>query len=397
MRVLIITLGSLGDLLPFLTIAKALRARGHEVCIGASSKFETHVRSIGVDFASVFASERLQIPVEDARFWDLDRTWSLGWERVMAPAMRPTYEFIRDERSKGPCVVLAHWAAFGARLAEEKLGVPLCTVYLSPEALNACDVTGIGAPRWRGFSEDEVFGPLLNAYRHELGLRPASQICSRWVHSPRQGLALFPEWLCARPFCWPAQVKTTGFVTFDAALSPTPLQHVEDFLGDADRPIVFTPGTGMPHAAHFFRESLAVCESLGARAILLTPYSAQVPDNLPPWALHVDYIPLNAILERVSALVYHGGIGTCAQAIRAAVPQFLAPMVTDQFDNAHHVEALGLGVSVPMKEYRQQRVTPKLTALLNSADTRQICSRFAARFAEQEPLDGICDTIERLS
>jgi rhamnosyltransferase subunit B len=153
----------------------------------------------------------------------------------------------------------------------------------------------------------------------------------------------------------------------------------------------------MPHAAHFFRESLAVCASMGARAILLTPYPAQVPPNLPPWALHVEYIPLNRILKRASALVYHGGIGTCAQAIRAAVPQLLAPMVTDQFDNTQHVEALGLGVSVPMKEYTHERVTATLTALLNSADTRQICNLFAARLAEDKPLDRICDSVERLS
>ena len=396
MQVLIVTLGSLGDLLPFLTIARALRARGHEVCIGASSQFEPQVRSIGADFASVFDSGRLQRPPEDARFWDLDRTWKLGWERVMAPAMKPTYELIRDRTSRGPCIVLAHWAAFGARLAQEKLGTRLCTVYLSPEALNACDVTGTVAPRWRGFSEDEVFGPLLNAYRSELGLRPVSQICSRWVHSPRHGLALFPEWFCARQFCWPAQVKTTGFVTFDEGLTPASLQAVEEFLGSGDPPVVFTPGTGMPHAAHFFRESLAVCASLGTRAILLTPYSAQVPPNLPSWALHVEYVPLNRILDRASALVYHGGIGTCAQAIRAAVPQLLAPMVTDQFDNAQHVEALGLGVSVPMKDYQEKRVTAKLTTLLNAASTREACGLFAARFAGENVLDRICDLIEEV-
>jgi rhamnosyltransferase subunit B len=234
MQVLIITFGSVGDLLPLLSIAKALLARGHEVIVAGSSRFESCVRGNGVDFISIFDAERVQLPPQDARLWDLNQIWSLGWERVMAPAMRPTYELIRARIKHRPCVVMSHWTAFGARLAAEKLGVPLCTVYLSPEALNACETPGTGAPRWRDFSEDEVFGPLLNAYRAELGLPPVDHIASHWLHSPRQGLALFPEWFCARRSCWPAQVTTTGFVTFDDPIAPVSDQHVAAFLDSAE-------------------------------------------------------------------------------------------------------------------------------------------------------------------
>lgn len=396
MRVLLITLCSLGDLLPFLTIGKALRARGHEVCIGTSNQHEPLIRQADFEFHSIFDSERLQRPPQDARGSDLNRAWALDWERVMAPAMAPTFELIRDKSQQG-YVVVAHWAAFGARLAEEKLGVPTCTTYLSPEALNPCDESGARAPRWRGFSEDEVCGPLLNQYRGELGLPPVDHICSRWVHSPRLGLALFPEWFCGRPEYWPQQVGTTGFVTSDEAVMPVATQRVEAFLDTGAPPIVFTPGTGMPLAASFFKESLATCAILGARAILLTPYAGQVPTPLPPWALHVEYFPLHTLLRRSSAIVYHGGIGTCAQAIRAGVPQLVAPMVVDQFDNAHHIRTLGLGVSVPMKDYREDTVTDKLIQILSGNGIRHASQRFAARFAEKPALHDTCETIEQLN
>jgi len=271
MRVLLITLGSLGDLLPFLTLGKALRSRGHEVCIGTSSQHEPLIRQADFEFHALLDSAPR--PAQEARFRDPNRDWALGWAQVLAPAMAPAFELIRDKSQQG-YVVAAHWAAFGARLAEEKLGVPTCTVYLSPEALNPCDESGAPGPRWRGFSEDEAFGPLLNQYRGELGLPAVDHICSRWVHSPRLGLALFPEWFCSRPGYWPQQVTTTGFVTSDEAIMPVATQRVEAFLDTGAPPIVFTPGTGMPLAASFFKESLAACAILGARAILLTPYSA---------------------------------------------------------------------------------------------------------------------------
>jgi rhamnosyltransferase subunit B len=397
MRVLIITFGTLGDLLPFLAVANALTSRGHDVSIASNSEFEPHVSRLGIDFSSVFASQTVRPPAEDARFWDSDRMWSLGWEHVIAPAMRPTYDLIRNRTQKGRCVVIANWLAFGARLAEEKLGVPLCTAYLAPEALNACDLTGKLAPRWRGFSEDEVFGPLLNAYRSELGLGPVDHICSHWLHSPKQGLALFPDWFCARQSYWPTQVTTTGFALFDDAMMPVPLQRLEEFFAAGDPPIAFTPGTGIRQAAHFFRESLAACASIGARAILLTPYRSQIPTSLPSWVLHLDYVPLHMILGRTAALVYHGGIGTCAQAIRAGVPHLVTPAAVDQFDNAERVQALGLGLSVPMKEYSERAITGKLTELLGAADTRRACGVFAVQFARENAIDRICEAVEGLA
>jgi rhamnosyltransferase subunit B len=396
MQVLIITLGSVGDLLPLLSIARALRSRGHEVSIAGSNTFEPLVRRSGFEFNTVLYSDRVQRPTEDARLWDLNRIWAMGWERVLAPAMRPTYELIREKSKERPCVVLAHWVVFGARLAAEKLGVPYGTIYMSPEVLNACDTTGMHGPRWRTFSEDEVFGPLLNAYRGELGLAPVDHIASQWLHSPQLGLALFPEWFCERRPCWPTQAMATGFITFDDPLGSGSFEHVDAFLDDGEAPVVFTPGTGMPQAADFFRESLATCASLGKRAILLTPHRGQVPADLPPWALHVDYIPLNRILGRAATLVHHGGIGTCAQAMRAATAQLVVPIKGDQFDNAQHIEALGLGTSVPMKEYKAAVVSRKLTGLCGDTSVRRACDELAIRFASENPLQKICAAVERL-
>jgi len=392
-----ITLGSLGDLLPLLSIARALRSRGHTISIAGSNSFEPHVRRYDFEFDAVLDSQRVQRPTEDARLWDSNRIWAMGWERVLAPAMRPTYELIRARSKERLCVVLAHWTVFGARLAAEKLGIPYGTIYMSPEVLNACDTLGAHGPRWRTFSEDAVFGPLLNAYRGELGLEPVEHIASQWLHSPLQGLALFPEWFCERRQYWPPQAKAMGFVTFDDPLGSDSFEHVEAFLDDGEPPLVFTPGTGMPQATEFFRSSLAACASMGKRAILLTPHRGQLPAALPSWALHVDYVPLNRILGRASTLVHHGGIGTCAQAIRAGIPQLIAPIKGDQFDNAQHIEALGLGTSVPMKEYTEAAVCPKLSDLLRNSSVSRACNALARRFASENGLQKVCETVEQMS
>jgi UDP:flavonoid glycosyltransferase YjiC (YdhE family) len=72
-------------------------------------------------------------------------------------------------------------------------------------------------------------------------------------------------------------------------------------------------------------------------------------------------------------------------------------MVVDQFDTAHHIRTLGLGVSVPMKDYREDTVTDKLIQILSGNGIRHTSQRFAARFAEKPALDDTCETIEQLN
>jgi rhamnosyltransferase subunit B len=393
-RFLIVTLGSLGDLLPFLTITKALVARGHEVSIAGSSHFEPYVEGIGVEFTSILSSEQIQRPAEDASLWKSSNVWRLGMKQVLEPAMRSTFELICERARRHSFVVLARPRIFGARIAAERHGTPLCTVYMSPEAFNACDPNSL-ASQWRGISGDEVFGPDINAYRRELGMHPVSNICEQWMHSPENCLGLFPEWFCPPRSCWPVQATMTGFVTHDDPLAgvPPPLATLEEFLQAGYPPVVFTPGTGMPRAANFFSESLSVCAAMGLRAIFLTHNHAQLP-SLPHWALHADYIPMRGFLERTAALVHVGGAGTCAQAIRAGVPQLLVPTVGDQFDNSLNVENLGLGITVPMSKYEEKVVTTRLTELTSSASVRKACKLYASMLASDNALEKTCDYLE---
>jgi UDP:flavonoid glycosyltransferase YjiC (YdhE family) len=323
MDVLLVTLGTVGNILPLLTIARELRTRGHEVSFAGNSQLEPLARGSGFEFNG-----------------------------ALDPG--PLVELIRQKSSKRPCLVLAHCRASGARFAAEELGAPFATFYLSPEVLNTCDADG-------------------------------------------PGLALFPEWFCERRKCWPTQVVTTGFVSFDEPLGRLSSARIDDFLQRGEPPLVFTRGTDALQGANFFRESLATCASLGTRAVLITPHADQLPDDLPSWALQVDYIPLQKILRHASALIYHGGIGTCAQAIRAGVPQLIAPIKSDQFDNAHHIEALGVGVSVPMTDYRERNVARKLTQLLDAVYIKRTCGMWATTFAEDNAVGAACKAIENLA
>jgi rhamnosyltransferase subunit B len=147
----------------------------------------------------------------------------------------------------------------------------------------------------------------------------------------------------------------------------------------------------MRQSRSFFQESLAACQHLGLRAIFLTPYSDQVP-ALPPSARHFPFISLQRLAPFGAALVHHGGIGTCAQGLRAGIPQLIKPVFFDQHDNAARIKALGVGQR--MDVYGQAELAERLSELLASPSVEEKCAVVKARFAGSNPLQQVCDLVQ---
>jgi UDP:flavonoid glycosyltransferase YjiC (YdhE family) len=302
--------------------------------------------------------------------------------------------------------------AFGARIAQEKLGVPLATVHVQPIMLRSAIRPGcFGFPNILGhlpplirklyfcaadhFLIDGLLADETNAFRAELGLRPVRRFFDGWIHSPQQVIGLFPEWFAPRAPDWPCNVALTGFPLWDEGDLRSHSPELAEFLAAGDPPVVFTAGSAMVHAKQFFRVSTEVCSAAGCRGLLLTQFPEQVPAVLPSGVRHFDYIPFSVVLPRSAALVHHGGIGTTAQAIAAGLPQLVVPMSHDQPDNAVRIRRLGIGDFVLPKTYTKPRVIEKLDHLM-TATVRDECQRRMADVVGCGALETASNLIEAL-
>jgi UDP:flavonoid glycosyltransferase YjiC (YdhE family) len=341
MKFLLATLGSIGDLMPFLAVADTLRQRGHQVVLASNAGYAALVRGSGFEFGII--SERPAQPLDEAIARDPQAAWKKVREEAFFPAIEPTRNFIAHHLQSGPCKVIASWNVFGAGLAQREFGMPLYTAYLSPQALN----------------EDAE-----NAGRK---------------------IGFYPSWFGASP----EDVTLTGFPMVDDALVPPLPPELEKFLAAGDAPVIFTPGSFMRRAESFFHEALAACEQLGLRGVFLTPHSDQVPARLPSTISHFKFISLQRLARYAVALVHHGGIGTCAQGLRAGIPQLLSPLFFDQPDNAARIEALGVG-----RRYRHGEIREGLEQLLHSQTVRESCDTARKRFDGQDANRQICEIAE---
>jgi rhamnosyltransferase subunit B len=303
---------------------------------------------------------RFAAALADPRLWHPTKGFECIVERVVAPNISRLYEIVRERRAPDT-VVGASALCLGARIAQEHLGIPMASIELQPALLRSLIDAGMqgrvpmgpGVPRWvkKAFFRladvlvvDRVLGPPLNAFRAKLGLPAVRRILAQYIHSPRLVLGFFPKWFARPQPDWPAKTHLTGFVLHEAGERVTVSAEVEEFLAGGPAPVLFTPGTGAAQQTKFFRESVEACRLAGLRGMLVTSHSQQIPRDLRPRMRAFSYVPFGKVLRRCSALVYHGGVGTLAQGIKAGIPHLVVPNSHDQPDNARRVEATGIGL-----------------------------------------------------
>lgn len=412
MKVLLPTLGSAGDIHPFLAIGRALQVRGHEVELMTNPVFNSMVQQAGLAFHAVGTSEHYEDTLKSPKLWHPIDGFGVFWRRMARYAIEPVYQRIAHHAANGHCVVLASPLMLGARLANEKLKVPLVTAYTAATQLRSCEhpltMAHWRLPRWvpqvarlaswRALDKwklEPMVARDLPSMRQRLGLPTMNQsVFGQWVHSPKAGVTLFPSWFAAAPADWPTQVKQAGFPMYDGDMAQGLKANLLQFLDAGDPPIVFTPGSAMGHGHEFFRAAVRSCLALGQRGVLLTNDARQIPRDLPPTVHYSAYAPFGLLLPRATAIVHHGGIGNSAQALRAALPQLLTPMAFDQFDNAMRLELLGVGASVARDDLEYATMTPRLQGLLGNPLVASACRDAAMRVSNDRVLDTICDLLE---
>lgn len=408
----VVTIGSAGDLFPFMAMALALRRAGHRVSFLGPVQHAPYVADSGLDFTGLPADEAV---LHDPDLWHPTRGFGVVW-RATRPTMARIVPFVEALPRDEQLVLLVHPLALPeaglCRVARP--GLKVAGAYLAPQNLPTVhDPLLVGpwrVPSWVPFAArralwrwgartfiDPVALPEVNAARAARGLPPIDTLLSGLFGLADLSLTLFPAWFAPTQPDWPQPLYRGGFPLFDpkpdAPLSPELLR----FLDGGPAPVVFTHGTGNLQAGAYFRHACAAVGRLGLRAVLLTPHRDQVPLDLPPSILRQDYVPLRRLLPRVAALVHHGGIGTTAEALRAGTPQLVVPLAHDQFDNAARVTALGVGAGLHATRLNADRLAKRLMQLTDNAGVASRCRSVSARFEESDPMRGLCARLEALA
>lgn len=409
-QVLLPTLGSAGDVHPFIALGRELKGRGHRVTVMTNPLFAPLVERQGLGFLPVGSEAVARAAIGNPDVWHLVKGFGVI-SQVVVPAIEEIFRLI-ERHATADTVVAFSTLAFGARVAQEKLHIPSASIHLQPTVIRSYREQGMfgnvrlspAHPYWFKWGLfrlldflvlDRNLVPALNQFRARLGLPRVRRIMHAWMHSPELVIGFFPEWFAPVQPDWPPNLHAVGFPLWDQDDSPQ-MAEARAFLRAGPAPVVFTPGSAGSTMQRFFAESVAAAGDLDLRAVLITNFPEQLPPGLPAAVRAFGYLPFSEVLPEAALLVYHGGIGTLAQGIHAGVPHLIVPHGYDQFDSGWRIRKLKLGRSIAQGQYRRATAARAIRELLMDLDLKQRCRHMAERVDGHAAVSRAADLIEAL-
>jgi rhamnosyltransferase subunit B len=413
MRILLITLGSHGDVHPFVGLALALKRRGHQVTVMTSGYFGDLIRSTGLDFVELGSREEFASMTDNPDLWNPRKSFGVIARSISNYLPRMYERIVEFMKAHPDAVMVGSTLAFAARLVQEKFETPLITVHLSPSTIRSVHdmmkipgvPLGAKSPVWlkRAFfalvdwaALDRHLGPGINGFRKQIGLPSVKRIVAEWWHSPLGVIGLWPEFFAPPQLDWPRQTVLTGFPLWDEAGVTGISEEMENFLSGGPPPVAFTPGSAMMHGEKFFEKAIEACKIADVRGILLSRHVRHIPKNLPAGVAHFEYAPFSQLLPRCAILVHHGGIGTTAQGLASGRPQIVTPFSFDQFDNAERSRKLGAAYPLVGKKFTASNLASAIQRVQQWADAGNLAA-IAAKIQQQNTLDETSARIEALA
>jgi rhamnosyltransferase subunit B len=410
MHAILVSMGTDGDIFPYVGLGAKLRARGHRVTLSTNESYQSLAENNGFTFQALVSNAEADEFLAHPDLWHPLKC-GLHGARWGVRYLRRQYELLEHVASEKDAVLVANAGVVAARIVSEKLSKPIASLVLQPgiipSAIEPPVMTGLTlprwAPRWAGklywrlinAAGDLLVGHAINRLRSSVGLKPMRQIFQWWL-SPQLVIGMFPDWYGPPQDDWPSQMRLAGFPMFDGPATGDQGSEALAFCAEGTPPIAFTLGTGMQHAAEFFREALAACRILGRRGILLTKYPQQLPNPLPIFLRHASFVPFQKLFPLCAAVVHHGGIGTTAKALAAGTPQLVLPLAWDQPDNGLRVKRLGAGDSLGPRHRSGARLAQALKGVM-TPETQARCRELAGRFGKTDALDVAAEWLEELS
>ncbi|MDG4669182.1 glycosyltransferase [Mycobacterium sp. 236(2023)] len=401
-RVVIIAVGSRGDVAPLTGVGVALQQAGHTVSLAAYTPFADMITGCGLAFRELPAE--LQLAADGAEVQPMKGLAAFASPAGMRALGQDILAAVADEPAD--IVLLSPFAEMaGHPWAESKaipsLGVrlqPLSATALHPPAIIGAGSAGAVANRAAAqvvsWLVDRTYGRVVSDFRRELGLPRTSTRALRRQRTAANWPILhgYSPLVAPRPPDWRPGLDVTGYWWPAASAGWTPPAELTRFLSEGPAPVFVGFGSMMTTPARAEQLSGIIAQAAkkaGVRTLIQAGWTKLHSDD--DTVMTIGDTPHDWLFPRVSAVAHHCGAGTTAAGLRAGVPTIALPAYGDGPFWAARITALGVAAAT----INQRRLTAdRLAAAMSAAVTDQRLRDNARRLrADISAEDGVAHAV----
>lgn len=405
MKILLASIGTRGDMEPFLAIGEIMLSRGHDVVCLFPEQFRRLAEDSGFRFASLGTEFLAMIESKEgkAALGGSGAGWRkfLAYVRLARKYSKMNKELIKLQaeiiEAEQPDRIVSNGKALYSLIWS--VDHPGQTINISPVPY----LHYIEGHSHLAFHRD--LGPFLNKMTFKLanfGLVTTTMTAVKWLGMQQKisrkdisgvlarqktiytiSPALFPT-----PSDWPEHLQVLGYHERDKTVNWTPDEALREFLAKHEKILLLTFGSMTnPDPEHKTEVLLDILSRHQIPTLINTASGGLVrPDQYDESLFYVvDQIPYDWVLPHIYAMVHHGGSGTTHMGLRHGCATMIVPHIIDQFVWNKIVADLGAGpLGIRIDKIGAADLEPKLLDLFQNPDYKQQAERLARQMAAED-------------
>jgi UDP:flavonoid glycosyltransferase YjiC (YdhE family) len=404
MHITILALGSQGDIRPFATLGKGLKAAGHQVRFITFKSFAALVAEHELDFHPIQGNAQELVANAGADTLALIRSFGSlaeGYARDLSAPYLGETDLIINQLPAG---------LYGFDLAE-KYGIPMVVAAVIPLARTK-SYPLIGFPRLGlpGYNKVtyylgeqmawQMFRTVINRWRRQTLSLPPSPIAGYFDQLGTRRIPIlngFSQYVVQRPNDWGEHIHLTGYWFPEDKGWQAPAE-LQTFIEGGSPPIFIGFGS-MPvkDPQKTTNLILAALKQSGQRAILHAGWGGLGNQALPDYVFRIDYAPYNWLFPRMAMVIHHGGSGTTSFSLRSGIPSCAVSFVFDQVYWGERIAELGVGPKpIRYKNLTVERLKEVIRVGVSNAQMRQNAAELGQRIRTENGIENASRVIAQL-
>lgn len=371
-KIAIFTMGTRGDVQPYIYLAQTLNQSGFEVILSSHPCWRELIERSGVLFAPI--GPNIDIENEAAIIRGKTKSPVISMLKTMKFVFRIIQNSSYDiyKICEGKNLIIVSHSQMGATEAEV-LEIPTINVTLQTEMIPE----KLKEKSWKDRLVGNIIGAQVakpyNKIRKIYGLskiKSADEIVSK-----RLNLIPISSYVKEKDPYWEKQHIMTGYWYVENK-QYQPDEKLINFLSSGDKPIILALGA-MSFESNAEKDKLDIFINAflksGMRAIIQGFQKSLQDYKLPDTMISIGSVPHSWLFRQGYCVIHHCGFGTASASLIYGIPTIPMPHVLDQFGFALQLFELGVAVSpIRAKDLNEEKLTEAIINMKNTYDEKKM-------------------------